>query len=117
MHYHFFFFNDTATTEIYTLSLHDALPILALRLDHIQQREEHWAIVDLVGKAGHVRTVPMPDWVRDELNEWLVAAAIDRGKLFRRVNKVGRAWGDGISEKGGLAHREGIREDGWDRSI
>src|SRR5256885_8375363 len=27
--YCFFFFNDTATTEIYTLSLHDALPILA----------------------------------------------------------------------------------------
>src|SRR2546430_15728109 len=26
----FFFFNDTATTEIYTLSLHDALPILAV---------------------------------------------------------------------------------------
>src|SRR3712207_9321194 len=26
-HYSFFFFNDTATTEIYTLSLHDALPI------------------------------------------------------------------------------------------
>src|SRR5256886_3906717 len=28
----FFFFNDTATTEIYTLSLHDALPILDRRL-------------------------------------------------------------------------------------
>src|ERR1039457_7736362 len=27
---HFFFFNDTATTEIYTLSLHDALPISLL---------------------------------------------------------------------------------------
>src|SRR2546422_4526637 len=27
--YFFFFFNDTATTEIYTLSLHDALPICA----------------------------------------------------------------------------------------
>src|SRR2546429_7034372 len=27
----FFFFNDTATTEIYTLSLHDALPIFAKR--------------------------------------------------------------------------------------
>ena len=27
--YFFFFFNDTATTEIYTLSLHDALPISA----------------------------------------------------------------------------------------
>src|SRR2546430_7665707 len=36
MHQHrlivvFFFFNDTATTEIYTLSLHDALPIYRLR--------------------------------------------------------------------------------------
>src|SRR3712207_8841242 len=29
----FFFFNDTATTEIYTLSLHDALPILELMSD------------------------------------------------------------------------------------
>src|SRR5256885_3663319 len=29
--YFFFFFNDTATTEIYTLSLHDALPICRLR--------------------------------------------------------------------------------------
>src|SRR5256885_11060400 len=28
----FFFFNDTATTEIYTLSLHDALPIYAGRI-------------------------------------------------------------------------------------
>src|SRR2546430_16008993 len=29
----FFFFNDTATTEIYTLSLHDALPICDARVD------------------------------------------------------------------------------------
>src|ERR1035441_11119625 len=48
----FFFFNDTATTEIYTLSLHDALPIsttrrprggLGLRPDfgHSGRSEEH----------------------------------------------------------------------------
>src|SRR3954449_2136588 len=30
----FFFFNDTATTEIYTLSLHDALPISRLNSSH-----------------------------------------------------------------------------------
>src|SRR5438067_13772405 len=30
----FFFFNDTATTEIYTLSLHDALPISARQGQH-----------------------------------------------------------------------------------
>src|SRR2546430_11992371 len=34
----FFFFNDTATTEIYTLSLHDALPISAVRRGVGRQR-------------------------------------------------------------------------------
>ena len=33
MFFFFFFFNDTATTEIYTLSLHDALPISNDRFD------------------------------------------------------------------------------------
>src|SRR3712207_9333085 len=35
----FFFFNDTATTEIYTLSLHDALPIFELRNGRRLQKE------------------------------------------------------------------------------
>lgn len=72
---------------------------MALTVDHFQQREEHWAIVDLVGKEGHIRTVPVPDWVRAELEDWLAAAAIDRGRLFRRVNKVGRTWGDEMTVK------------------
>src|SRR5258708_22485782 len=42
----FFFFNDTATTEIYTLSLHDALPISELALDD-------QALADNLGRAGH----------------------------------------------------------------
>jgi site-specific recombinase XerD len=78
------------------LRRHEAV---ALRLDHLQLREEHWAIVDLIGKGGHVRTVPVPDWVRTEPDDWITAAAIDRGKLFRRVNKVGRTWGDGVTVK------------------
>ena len=43
-----FFFNDTATTEIYTLSLHDALPIfsiLPLLLGHTQDRPVRNSIV------------------------------------------------------------------------
>src|SRR5215203_7382684 len=36
----FFFFNDTATTEIYTLSLHDALPIYAC--DQCGREDSHW---------------------------------------------------------------------------
>lgn len=38
----------------------------AVNLDfrYLQQREDHWAIVDLKGKAGHTRTIPMPGWVK-----------------------------------------------------
>ena len=37
--------------------------LAGLTVNHLQQREGHWAIVDLRGKAGHVRTTPVPDWV------------------------------------------------------
>jgi site-specific recombinase XerD len=70
-----------------------------LRVEHLQQREERWVIVDLVGKAGHIRSVPVPDWVYLELAAWLSSASIDRGKVFRRVSRMGRVFGDGISEK------------------
>src|SRR2546430_17516586 len=38
----FFFFNDTATTEIYTLSLHDALPISQVPQRVIDRTAEYW---------------------------------------------------------------------------
>src|SRR3712207_7804400 len=38
----FFFFNDTATTEIYTLSLHDALPIWARIYLVVMPLSAHW---------------------------------------------------------------------------
>ena len=65
-----------------------------LNFGHIQQREEHWAIIDLKGKAGHIRTIPMPAWVKNVLDQWLQAANITSGKLFRRVHKMGKTWGE-----------------------
>src|SRR3712207_9345229 len=51
----FFFFNDTATTEIYTLSLHDALPILrtrALTAEQILDRlSDRFALLTGGGRA------------------------------------------------------------------
>jgi len=70
-----------------------------LTFDHLQRREDHWAIVDLVGKGGHVRTVPVPDWVKQLLDEWFTSAAIVNGKLFRCVCRSGTTWGDGMTEK------------------
>jgi site-specific recombinase XerD len=70
-----------------------------LKLADIQQREERWAIVDLVGKGGHVRTVPIPNWVWSVLCEWLTAAGIREGRIFRRVSRTGRIFGPGITAK------------------
>jgi site-specific recombinase XerD len=78
------------------LRRHEAV---SLEFSHVQQREDHWAIIDLKGKAGHTRTVPMPGWVKVFPDEWLQAANVTVGKLFRRVNKNGKAWGDGLTEK------------------
>src|SRR5574337_1335568 len=41
MRFFFFFFNDTATTEIYTLSLHDALPIWRIARGLYYYPEKH----------------------------------------------------------------------------
>jgi site-specific recombinase XerD len=65
----------------------------------LQRREERWAIVDLVGKGRHIRTVPVPNWVKETLDTWLTAAGVESGPLFRCVCRAGKLWGNGISEK------------------
>jgi hypothetical protein len=41
----------------------------------------------------------MPGWVKALLDDWLKAANLTAGRLFRRVNKKGKAWGAGLTEK------------------
>jgi site-specific recombinase XerD len=73
--------------------------LTSLRLRDLEQREGRWAIVDFVGKGGHVRTVPIPEWVREQLETWIAAAGIEDGRIFRKVDRRGQIRGDGISEK------------------
>jgi hypothetical protein len=66
------------------LRRHEAV---ALTLDHLQQREEHWAIVDLMGKGGHVRTVPVPDWVKANSEVGLLRPALIEEGFFAGSTK------------------------------
>ena len=70
-----------------------------LKVDDFQRREDHWAIVDLAGKGGHIRTVPVPDWVKHAIDDWLTAAGITSGRLFRCVCRAGKTWGDFITDR------------------
>jgi site-specific recombinase XerD len=73
--------------------------LTSLKLPHLQQRDDHWAIVDLFGKGGHVRTLPVPGWVKAAVDDWLGVAHIEDGFIFRCVTHSGTVWGAGISEK------------------
>jgi site-specific recombinase XerC len=54
--------------------------LASLRIEDVQIRQGHWAIVDLVGKGGHVRTVAMPIWVKRTVDKWTVAAQVTDGR-------------------------------------
>jgi integrase len=73
--------------------------LLGLTMPSIQLREEHWVIADLVGKGGHIRTVPIPLWVKKAIDAWTEAAQIKEGCVFRSINKAGRIWGNGMTPK------------------
>lgn len=70
-----------------------------LDIAQLQRREDHWAIVDLIGKGRHVRTVPVPEWVKAAVDSWLASAEIKDGRLFRCVCRAGKTWGEGMTER------------------
>jgi integrase len=69
------------------------------RLEDFQRREGHWVIADLIGKGGHIRTIPVPDWVKAAADGWTRAAGISTGPLLRSINKARGIWGDGFTPK------------------
>src|SRR2546428_9746612 len=67
----FFFFNDTATTEIYTLSLHDALPICLLRRrppDLPRERRRARRVLDAALRLRAAVALPVGDRKSTRLN-------------------------------------------------
>lgn len=73
--------------------------LAGLRFSDLQVREDHWIIADLVGKGKHIRTVPVPAWAKRAVDQWSVAAGVNAGAIFRKVNRLGIVWGEGITSK------------------
>ena len=66
-----------------------------LTVEHIQQREGRWVIVDLVGKRSKTRSVPMPSWAKYAIDAYLLAGGITGGVLFRSMRR-----GDNLLDSG-----------------
>src|SRR5713226_7788703 len=73
--------------------------VAALTLTHVQQRDGRWCIVDLVGKHGRLRTIPMPTWVKVAQDAWTSTSGLADGRVFRPVNRGDKVRGEAMSEK------------------
>src|SRR5271156_3311644 len=73
--------------------------VAALTLKHIQMRNSRLCIVDLVGKHGRVRTIPMPTWVKGAIDSWISAAGFTEGHLLRPLNRGDQIRGERLTEK------------------
>lgn len=70
-----------------------------LTIDRVQQRDGRWVLVDLIGKRNKVRSVPMPNWAKQAMDEYANAANMVNGIVFRPINKAGRLTGERMTEQ------------------
>src|SRR5579871_1528061 len=73
--------------------------VAALTFTHVQQRDGRWCIVDLRGKHGRIRTMPMPNWVKVAIDAWTGPVSVDTGHVFRPMNRAGCITGERLGEK------------------
>src|SRR6266545_4397513 len=87
----FFFFNDTATTEIYTLSLHDALPICAALAAYFRCLADGAPAEDFAREVDHAITdFADHEWPRHLSAARRVANAEQKAALRRLPKSEGR---------------------------
>ncbi len=67
--------------------------IAALTWEMVQMRDGRWAIIDLIGKRGRIRSIGIPPWVKESLDQWGNASGTENGRLFRALNKDGNLTG------------------------
>jgi site-specific recombinase XerD len=62
----------------------------ALTVEHIVKHEGRWTIWNIIGKRNKSRNVPIAAWCKAAVDEWLEAAGITSGPVFRRILKSGK---------------------------
>jgi site-specific recombinase XerD len=73
--------------------------LVAVKIEDFELREDHWVLADLIGKGRHMRTIPVPGWVKSAVDAWMDAADLPAGTLFRAISKTGKIHGCGFTAK------------------
>jgi site-specific recombinase XerD len=73
--------------------------LVAVKIEDFELREDHWVLADLIGKGRHMRTIPVPGWVKSAVDAWINTAELHTGTLFRAIGKTGKVQGNGFTAK------------------
>jgi site-specific recombinase XerD len=73
------------------------LELVNLSINQLQLRDNRWVIANLVGKRNKTRTVTVPTWTKQAIDDYLDATHIHSGQLFQAMNKSGKIQRDCIS--------------------
>jgi site-specific recombinase XerD len=73
--------------------------LVAVKIEDFELQEDRWVLADLIGKDRHMRTIPVPGWVKLAVNAWTDAAELHSGPLFRAIGKAGRVQDRGFTAK------------------
>ncbi len=71
--------------------------LAGLNIEQFQSLEGRWLLLDLKGKHGRIRSVPIPNWAFAAANKWYKAAGLTDGAVFRRLTRDGRVTSRRIS--------------------
>jgi site-specific recombinase XerC len=77
--------------------------LTSLDCEHLQERDGRWVIVDLAGKMGRIRSVPIPLWAHAAITRWKDVAGISEGAVFRSVTRHGHLTPRRLSPQGVFA--------------
>jgi len=61
--------------------------VATLKIENIQIREGRWCIIDLLGKGGRVRTIPIANWVKESVDAWALTGKVFEGYLFYPLDR------------------------------
>jgi site-specific recombinase XerD len=73
------------------------LELVNLSINQLQLRDDRWVFANLVGKRNKTRTVTVPTWTKQAIDDYLDATHIYSGQLFQAMNKGGKIQRDCIS--------------------
>ncbi len=62
--------------------------LVNLQVENIQQREGRWCFVDIMGKGSRIRTVPIPGWVKENIDDWLRTGKVYSGNVFYSLDRT-----------------------------